>query len=111
MRMIREGLLRCALRITSSLTAWVRACRAVSDWNKLGLAISPFSRTTASRSSLPLHRTRLRWPAVSPPALTQRQKTWRIPAAWRAIVKDGQIAEWQVCADNKPVYELLFHRV
>jgi ketosteroid isomerase-like protein len=37
------------------------------------------------------------------------QKTWRIPAAWRAIVKDGQIAEWQVYADNKPVYELLSH--
>ena len=35
------------------------------------------------------------------------QKTWCIPAAWRAIVKDGQIAEWQVYADNKPVYELL----
>jgi ketosteroid isomerase-like protein len=33
------------------------------------------------------------------------QKTWRIPAAWRAIVKDGQIAEWQVYADNKPVYD------
>jgi ketosteroid isomerase-like protein len=35
------------------------------------------------------------------------QKTWRIPAAWRAIVRDGHIAEWQVYADNKPVYELL----
>jgi len=35
------------------------------------------------------------------------QKSWRIPAAWRAIVRDGQIAEWQIYADNKPVYELL----
>jgi ketosteroid isomerase-like protein len=35
------------------------------------------------------------------------KKSWRIPAAWRAIVKKGQIAEWQVYADNKPVYELL----
>jgi ketosteroid isomerase-like protein len=35
------------------------------------------------------------------------RKTWRIPAAWRAIVREGQIAEWQVYADNKPVYELL----
>ena len=33
--------------------------------------------------------------------------SWRIPAAWRAVVRDGQIAEWQVYADNKPVYELL----
>jgi ketosteroid isomerase-like protein len=35
------------------------------------------------------------------------QKRWRIPAAWRARVVDGHIAEWQVYADNKPVYELL----
>jgi ketosteroid isomerase-like protein len=38
---------------------------------------------------------------------TASKKSWRIPAAWRAIVKKGQIAEWQVYADNKPVYELL----
>jgi len=35
------------------------------------------------------------------------KKSWRVPAAWRAVVRDGQIAEWQVYADNKPVYELL----
>lgn len=35
------------------------------------------------------------------------KKSWRIPAAWRAIVRNGQIAEWQVYADNKPVYQLL----
>jgi len=35
------------------------------------------------------------------------KKSWRIPAAWRAIARAGQIAEWQVYADNKPVYELL----
>ena len=35
------------------------------------------------------------------------KKSWRIPAAWRAIVRNRQIAEWQVYADNKPVYELL----
>ena len=32
---------------------------------------------------------------------------WRIPAAWRLKVKDGLVTEWQVYADNKPVYELL----
>ena len=32
---------------------------------------------------------------------------WRIPAAWRARVIDGHVAEWQVYADNKPVYEIL----
>jgi ketosteroid isomerase-like protein len=35
------------------------------------------------------------------------KKSWRIPAAWRAVVRKRQIAEWQVYADNKPVYELL----
>lgn len=32
---------------------------------------------------------------------------WQIPAAWRARVNRGHIAEWQVYADNKPVYEIL----
>jgi ketosteroid isomerase-like protein len=32
---------------------------------------------------------------------------WRIPSAWRARIVDGRVAEWQVYADNKPVYELL----
>ena len=32
---------------------------------------------------------------------------WRIPCAWRAEVSGSLIAEWQVFADNKPVYEIL----
>jgi ketosteroid isomerase-like protein len=32
---------------------------------------------------------------------------WRIPAAWRAKIAHGLVSEWQVYADNKPVYELL----
>jgi len=35
---------------------------------------------------------------------------WRIPAAWRAVIRDGKVAEWQVFADNKPVYEILSRR-
>lgn len=34
-------------------------------------------------------------------------RSWRIPAAWRAVVAGGLIDEWQVYADNKPVYEIL----
>jgi len=30
---------------------------------------------------------------------------WRTPAAIRAIVEDGLIAEWQVYADNEPIRE------
>ena len=33
--------------------------------------------------------------------------SWRIPAAWRALVRRRRVAHWQVFADNKPVYELL----
>ena len=32
---------------------------------------------------------------------------WEIPAAWRAIVKDGLIAEWQVYCDNDPVRKIM----
>ena len=28
---------------------------------------------------------------------------WSTPAALRAVVRDGQIAEWQVYADNEPI--------
>ena len=35
---------------------------------------------------------------------------WRIPAAWRAKVINAHLAEWQVYADNKPVYEILSKR-
>lgn len=37
-------------------------------------------------------------------------ESWRIPAAWRAVIHDGRVAEWQVFADNKPVYEILARR-
>lgn len=32
---------------------------------------------------------------------------WQIPAAWRVVVQGGRIREFQVYADNKPVYEIL----
>ncbi len=34
-------------------------------------------------------------------------RTWRITAAWRALVSGQLIAEWQIYADNKSVYEIL----
>jgi hypothetical protein len=39
---------------------------------------------------------------------SSNQVMQRTPKPWRAVVRDGQIADWQVYADNKPVYELLF---
>jgi ketosteroid isomerase-like protein len=34
-------------------------------------------------------------------------RRWRITAAWRARVSGNLIAEWQIYADNKPVYDIL----
>jgi ketosteroid isomerase-like protein len=34
-------------------------------------------------------------------------ESWRTPAAWKAVIHDGRVVEWQVFADNKPVYEIL----
>jgi ketosteroid isomerase-like protein len=35
---------------------------------------------------------------------------WRIPAGWKAVIRNGKVAEWRVFADNKPVYEILARR-
>lgn len=35
------------------------------------------------------------------------ENRWRTPAAWRAVVENGLVKEWQVYADNKPVYDIL----
>jgi ketosteroid isomerase-like protein len=32
---------------------------------------------------------------------------WEVPAAWRAIVQAGKIAEWRVYADNQPLRKLM----
>ncbi|MGA3187767.1 MAG: nuclear transport factor 2 family protein [Bryobacteraceae bacterium] len=37
-------------------------------------------------------------------------KPWRTPAAWKAILRTNSVVEWQVFADNKPVYEILASR-
>lgn len=35
------------------------------------------------------------------------ENRWRTPAAWRALIRGSQIAEWRVYADNEPVRQLL----
>jgi hypothetical protein len=37
--------------------------------------------------------------------IKQPNSEWSTPAALRAVVRDGQIAEWQVYADNEPIRE------
>lgn len=36
-----------------------------------------------------------------------KENSWEIPAAWRAVVKDGLVAEWQVYCDNDPVRKIM----
>jgi hypothetical protein len=33
----------------------------------------------------------------------RKENFWKTPAAWRAVVKGGKIAVWQVYADNEPI--------
>jgi ketosteroid isomerase-like protein len=37
----------------------------------------------------------------------EKKNFWEIPAAWKAVVRDGLIAVWQVYADNQPVRKLM----
>ena len=35
------------------------------------------------------------------------ENRWDIPAAWKAVIRDGHVAEWHVCADNDPVRRVM----
>lgn len=37
----------------------------------------------------------------------QKTESWRLPAAWKAIVKDGRVTLWQVFADTKIPFDLI----
>ena len=34
-------------------------------------------------------------------------ETWRLPAAWKALVKDGRVTLWQVFADTKVPFQII----
>ena len=36
-----------------------------------------------------------------------RENFWEVPAAWRAVVKEGRVAEWQVYCDNEPARKIM----
>jgi ketosteroid isomerase-like protein len=36
-----------------------------------------------------------------------RENFWEIPAAWKAVVKDGRVAEWRVYCDNDPARKIM----
>lgn len=35
------------------------------------------------------------------------EKFWKVPAAWRAVIRSGLVAEWRVYADNQPLRKLM----
>jgi ketosteroid isomerase-like protein len=35
------------------------------------------------------------------------ENAWSTPAAWRVLIRDGKVAEWQVYADNEPIREIM----
>jgi ketosteroid isomerase-like protein len=37
----------------------------------------------------------------------KKEDSWKTPAAWRAVVRDGKIALWQVFADNEPIRAIM----
>ncbi len=38
---------------------------------------------------------------------TPKENHWEAPAAWKATVRDGKVAQWQVYCDNQPARKLL----
>lgn len=42
-----------------------------------------------------------------PDGTSRYQKRWKTPAALRARVEDGKVAEWRVYADNEPLRKLM----
>jgi ketosteroid isomerase-like protein len=37
----------------------------------------------------------------------RKEDFWKTPAAWRAVVREGKIALWQVFADNEPLRAIM----
>ncbi len=35
------------------------------------------------------------------------ENRWEVPAAWKAVIKDGYVTEWRVFADNYKIAKLL----
>jgi ketosteroid isomerase-like protein len=37
----------------------------------------------------------------------KQSESWRLPAAWKAMVKDGRVTLWQVFADTKIPFDII----
>ncbi len=45
--------------------------------------------------------------SYAPDGKPQQEKRWSTPAAFRAFIEDGEVAEWRVYADNEPIRRLM----
>jgi len=43
----------------------------------------------------------------SPDGKLRKENSWKTTAAWRAVVKGGKIAVWQVFCDNEPIRAIM----
>ena len=41
----------------------------------------------------------------------KKENYWETPAAWKAIVSNDKVKEWQVFADNEPIHEIMRHEL
>ena len=40
-------------------------------------------------------------------SIRAKENYWRLPASWKAVIKDGNIALWQVYADSKIPFDII----
>jgi ketosteroid isomerase-like protein len=65
---------------------------AVREWFQNGRVVGMFgtaSGTFAVGTDLPV------------------QNRWKTPAAWRAVIREHQVAQWQVFADHEPIWKVM----
>jgi ketosteroid isomerase-like protein len=43
----------------------------------------------------------------APDGKLRAENRWAMPAAWRAVIRDNLVAEWQVYADNHLVFKIM----
>ena len=43
----------------------------------------------------------------APDGALREENRWQAPAAFRAVIEDGKVAEWRVYADNEPIRRLM----
>jgi uncharacterized protein (TIGR02246 family) len=79
--------------------AWEGYFKMVSDYSILHSEIFAHGNTVAIFGSAQ--------GTFSKDGELKKENSWRTPAAWRAVVKDGKIALWQVYADNEPIRAIM----